>query len=203
MHPDQFVLINSIRKDVLNSSIRELCYHSQVLELMGLNKTAKIQIHVGGVYGNKKLSIKRFIKRYGKLDSFIKKRLVIENDDKGYSFSDCLQIYEHTGIPVVFDVLHDQINNSGQYCLSKSLELWVSTWKKNDGLPILDYSLQAPGKIKGAHINSINIQKFQGFLKLSKNLDFDIMLEIKDKEKSALEAVQIAKRDYRFKVSNP
>jgi UV DNA damage endonuclease len=53
MHPDQFTLINSPDRGIFNRSVRELRYHSDVLDLLGTDLTAKIQIHVGGAYGNK------------------------------------------------------------------------------------------------------------------------------------------------------
>jgi len=43
MHPDQFILINSIDKKILEKSVRELTYHTEVLNLMGLDTSAKIQ----------------------------------------------------------------------------------------------------------------------------------------------------------------
>ncbi|HPM43453.1 MAG TPA: UV DNA damage repair endonuclease UvsE, partial [Candidatus Omnitrophota bacterium] len=79
MHPDQFTLINSRDEDIFGRSVKELLYHAEVLDLMGLDGTAKIQIHVGGVYGDKASSIGRFIKRYQELPGPIRKRLVIEN----------------------------------------------------------------------------------------------------------------------------
>jgi UV DNA damage endonuclease len=49
---------------------------------MCLDETAKIQIHVGGVYKNKQEAIDRFVRRFIDInkfvDSSIKKRLVIE-----------------------------------------------------------------------------------------------------------------------------
>jgi UV DNA damage endonuclease len=63
MHPDQFVLLNSPNDKIVQSSIRELEYHCQVLDLMGLDSTAKVQIHVGGAYSNKEESIERFISK--------------------------------------------------------------------------------------------------------------------------------------------
>ena len=53
MHPDPFTLINSRDEAIFERSCRELLYHAQVLDAMELDRTAKIQIHVGGVYGDK------------------------------------------------------------------------------------------------------------------------------------------------------
>ncbi len=36
-----------------------------------------------------------------KLPSRIKERLVIENDDRSYSFKDCISISKQTGIPIL------------------------------------------------------------------------------------------------------
>ena len=44
---------------------------------------------------------------------------------------------------------------------------------------------------KGTHIYGIDINHFRNFIKKTKGLDFDIMLEIKDKEKSALKALKL------------
>ncbi|MDP3182294.1 MAG: UV DNA damage repair endonuclease UvsE [Desulfobaccales bacterium] len=93
LHPDQFVLINSLKEKVLDSSLKELVYHAEILDLLQLDSSAKIQIHAGGIYGNKKESLERFISNYHKLDESIKKRLVIENDDTNYSLKDCLFIH--------------------------------------------------------------------------------------------------------------
>lgn len=56
MHPDQFILINSKDYKIFKSSLKELKYHAEILDLMKLDKTAKIQLLVGGVYGDKEKS---------------------------------------------------------------------------------------------------------------------------------------------------
>src|SRR4030043_611262 len=66
MHPDQFTLINSIEDEIFGRSKNELKYHAEILELMKLETSAKIQIHVGGAYGDKKKSMERFITRFSK-----------------------------------------------------------------------------------------------------------------------------------------
>ncbi|UCG35280.1 MAG: UV DNA damage repair endonuclease UvsE [Candidatus Omnitrophota bacterium] len=197
MHPDQFVIINSPDKKVLARSIKELSYHAAILGAIGLDASAKIQLHVGGKYLDKEKSLKSFIERYQKLSPSIKKRLVIENDDKIYNVADCLRVHRQTRVPILFDVFHHSINPSNLN-LTKILQKIKKTWKKKDGILMVDYSYQQQGKMKGSHATSINIKDFKKFLKLSRPFDFDIMLEIKDKEKSAVKAIKTAKSDKRF-----
>jgi len=192
MHPDQFVLINAKDSQIVEKSIRELEYHTEVLDLMGLDRTAKIQIHVGGIYNDKDASVNRFIESYHYLDKRIKKRLVIENDDHLYSVNDCLRIHEKTAIPILFDSFHHEIFNNGE-SLSNALEICALTWKKMDGPLMVDYSSQSLGAKKGAHTDHINRNHFLSFLKKAGRIDFDLMLEIKDKEKSAEDALKIFK----------
>lgn len=191
MHPDQFTLINSVRHDVFERSERELRYHAEVLDLMGVGMSAKIQIHVGGVYGDKHKSIARFIHRYSELGPRIRRRLVIENDDRSFALADCLRIHDKTGVPVVFDSLHHDLNNCDEP-LNEALASAARTWDPKDGLPMVDYSTQAAGARRGKHAESIDPEHFAAFLAKTKEQDFDLMLEIKDKDKSALAALQIA-----------
>jgi UV DNA damage endonuclease len=198
MHPDQFTLINSIDRSILSASVRELMYHADILDLMKLPFSAKIQIHVGGVYENKQKSIQRFVRRYHRLNPRIQRRLVIENDDRSYTVADCLEIHHYTGIPVLFDVFHDQVNPSGMD-LKTALGYTARTWRKNDGIPMIDYSVQKRNGRTGQHADHIHIKKFKQFLLDSFPFDFDVMLEIKDKERSALKALRAAREDTRVR----
>jgi UV DNA damage endonuclease len=197
MHPDQFTLINSKDPGVLKRSIEELVYHCDVLDLMVLDFSAKIQIHVGGVYGEKTRSKKRFVSRFGRLDGALRDRLAIENDDRNYTVGDCIEINGETGIPVIFDLFHHELNSSGE-SVKQAFGVFSKTWSRRDGIPIVDYSSQEAGKRKGKHAETIDPEHFREFLKESKPFDCDIMLEIKDKEKSALKAVRAAWGDRRL-----
>lgn len=191
MHPDQFTLINAQDEAIVERSRWELLYHAQVLDAMELDPTARIQIHAGGVYGDKVASEDRFIERYNKLDPAIARRLVLENDERCYSLQDCLAIHRRSGVPVLFDAFHHSILNNGED-LATCLEAVASTWADHDGLPMVDYSTQEPDRPTGSHASSIDIEHFREFLRGSGSVDFDVMLEIKDKEASALKAVAVA-----------
>jgi UV DNA damage endonuclease len=207
MHPDQFVVLNSPNEKIVQDSINELIYHCKILDTMRLDETAKVQIHVGGVYRNKVEAIDRFIKTYNNslqsLDGSIKRRLVIENDDHLYSIKDCLCIHQQTGIPIIFDSFHHECfgNNTE---IRNPLKKAMFTWKKNkDGMPMVDYSSQDivatssdshPIVRRGKHTATIDLKFFKKFLKQTEGLDFDIMLEIKDKEKSALKALDLVRK---------
>lgn len=197
MHPDQFILLNSPKKDVHERSVKELLYHTDLLDIMGLDATAKIQTHVGGIYGNKRESILRFLRRYQELQARIQRRLVIENDDRRYTICDYLSIHAETGLPIVFDAFHHQVHSSGE-SVREACERCAETCADADGTPIVDYSSQAPDTPAGKHTETIDQDHFRGFLRATRPTDIDIMLEVKDKEKSALQAIEIASRDKRF-----
>ena len=195
MHPDQFTLINSIKEEIFERSKNELKYHAQILDLMKLDTSAKIQIHVGGAYGDKKKSMERFVTRFGMLDDSIIRRLVIENDDKLYDLNDCLKINAQIQIPILFDVFHHKLNNSENQTTEESFKLTTKTWnEKRDGIPMVDYSSQEPNGLPRQHSETIDIEDFDLLLKETEPFDFDIMLEIKDKEKSAIKAIELGNK---------
>jgi UV DNA damage endonuclease len=188
MHPDQFVLLNAVDEKIVESSIHELGYHTLVLDLMELPESAKIQIHVGGVYGDKQASIQRFAERYRRLSTAVRRRLVVENDDRSYTVADCLEVSGRTGVPVLFDVFHHKVNSSGETARS-ALRRCAATWNRADRPLMVDYSSQEPGQRRGRHAEHIDIRDFQRFLVAARGIECDVMLEIKDKEQSALQAL--------------
>ncbi|MCW4028953.1 MAG: UV DNA damage repair endonuclease UvsE [Candidatus Bathyarchaeota archaeon] len=198
VHPDQFTLINSPSQEIFENSKKELLYHAQLLDLMQLDTQAKIQIHVGGAYGNKTQSMQTFIDRYRTLQEAIKQRLVIENDERLYNTEECLEISVKTGVPVVFDVLHDKINHQTAF-RGDYFERMKQTWnQKRDGLPMVDYSSQKIGGKPGQHAPTLDAEDFSLFLAGTQGFDFDVMLEIKDKETSAVKALLLAEGDPRI-----
>ncbi len=197
MHPGQYTLLNSPRPKVVKAAVADLLYHARVLALLGLDRSAKIQIHVGGVYGDKKRAMERFTRAVDQLPPEVRERLVVENDERFYTLSDVLAIHRKTGLPVVFDAFHHELNPD-EKGLSEALEAQKETWRPEDGLPIVDYSSPLPGGRMGSHARSLDEAHFLRFLKESWPHDFDLMLEVKDKERSALRALTLAQNDPRL-----
>jgi UV DNA damage endonuclease len=197
MHPDQFIVLNSPRKEVVERSIAELIYHAEILDLLRLDSSAKIQLHLGGVYDDRTKSMQRFIDVYSSLDESVKRRLVIENDDRCYRVSDCLTVNKKIGVPVLFDYFHHCLLHRNEAVPEVLVDV-SETWSRDDGIPMVDYSSQKPHEKPGRHADHIDSKDFRKFIAETKPFDFDVMLEIKDKEKSALEAIAILSKGKRF-----
>jgi len=104
------------------------------MDLMGLprSRMSKINIHVGGAYGDKQAALARFCANYLRTSPGVQSRLTVENDDKAsmYSVMDLYQyVYSVVGIPIVFDYYHHKFCPGG---LSEegALKLAASTWPK-------------------------------------------------------------------------
>jgi UV DNA damage endonuclease len=112
--------------------------------------------------------------------------------------NDCLKINAQTQVPILLDVFHHKLNNSKTYTAEDSFKCATKTWnEKRDGIPMVDYSSQEPNGSPRQHTETINIEDFDLLLKQTQQFDFDVMLEIKDKEKSAIKAINLAIKDWR------
>lgn len=211
MHPDHFCLINSTSEDILQKSIYELEYHADLFECMQLDSTHKFQIHVGGVYSDKQKSMQRFVDRYNKsLSDRVKRHLVIENDDHLFSLDDCIWIHERCGVPILFDTLHHECLNTSGETQRQAFKRAAATWKRErDGIPMVDYSSQSTEENakRGKHADRVNMEHFELILcnQIMRVEDdnglyipMDVMLEIKDKESSALDCIAMF-QNYRQK----
>ena len=188
MHPGQYTVLNSPRPEVVDRAILDLEYHLRFLEALGTDAANKIIIHVGGAYGDKRSAMDAFVENWDRLMDPIKSRLVIENDDRTYTIEEVLQLGIRRNIPVVFDNLHHRVNgNTG------SDSIWIkeagNTWKQKDGVQKIHYSQQDESKSPGAHSGTIDVYKLLKYLEETSGTDFDIMLEVKDKNLSAIKAI--------------
>ncbi len=187
MHPGQFTVLNSPRRTVVDNAVAELVYHARLLDELGVDPAHKIILHVGGVYGDRDAAVRRFETVHAGLPDAVKRRLVVENDEKSYTAEAAVSIAESLSIPMIFDAFHHACLPSFQ---GRSLR-WIigraaRTWTERDGRPKIHYSDQWPGKPAGAHSAGVDLDAFRTFYTGIRDLDLDIMLEVKDKERSVL-----------------
>jgi len=186
MHPGQYTVLNSQSDEVVDKAVKDLEYHTRFLDSLELDTTNKIILHVGGIYGDKEAAVNRFIKNYRKLSQSVKNRLVIENDEKNYSIDDVLDISNEIHVPVIFDNLHNECNTESSLCVEEIMTKVSKTWSKKDGPVKVHYSQQDTEKKMGAHSKTINLKEFLEYYKDVCKFNPDIMIEVKDKNISAL-----------------
>lgn len=197
-HPDQFTVLNSTKKEVVDNSIDILEYHYKILEALNI-KNKVIILHIGSSVLGKENSIKRFINNYNKLPDYLKKSIVIENDDKIFNINDCLKINKLTNIPIVLD-FHHHICNNENLVINDIKEIF-NTWK--DINPKIHFS-SPKNKTKKeirSHNEYINSNDFINFLDLIKDLnyDIDVMIEAKGKDEALFRLVRELKYKTNYK----
>ncbi len=189
-HPDQFCVLNSVKEEVVLSSINILNYHKIMFNLM--NYDGKMIIHVGSSALGKRKSIKRFKDNFKKLNKDIQKMILLENDDKIFNVTNTLNICEELNIPFVFDYHHHFCNNNGQK-IEFFLPRIINTWGNNK--PKMHYSSPKSKKEKRSHNDYIDPEKFIEFIERIKflNVDVDIMIEAKMKDEALFRLIRYLK----------
>jgi len=197
MHPDQFTVLNSTKKEVLDNTIEILNYHYNILEALNIKDKVLI-LHIGSNVFGKEASIKRFINNYNKLPDYLKECITIENDDKIFNIVDTLNLCKKINRPMVLDY-HHHICNDGDINIKDYYTKIFSTWKNIR--PKIHFSSPKNKTKKDirSHHDYINSDNFISFIEQIKNLSFDldIMLEAKAKDEALFRLV----RELKFKTN--
>jgi UV DNA damage endonuclease len=125
-HPDQFVVLNSPRAEVVASSIAELEYQAEVAEWIGADV---INIHAGGAYGDKASALTVFAANLDRLSARVRERLTVENDDRLFTPADLLPLCRAQAIPLVYDVHHHRCNPDG-LSVEAATKQALATWNR-------------------------------------------------------------------------
>ncbi|MDD5596933.1 MAG: UV DNA damage repair endonuclease UvsE [Victivallaceae bacterium] len=195
-HPDQFNILSSPREEVVANSIRELAYQCLVAELIGADN---VNIHMGGVYGDKKAALKRFITTFKYVPDLIKRHLTLENDDISYTPEDLYPLCMETALPLVYDVHHHRCLPDGlsvAEATAKALETWKLAGRE------AHFNISSPGcgwgsKNPRVHADYIDFRDFPAeWTRLA--VDFTLDVEAKAKELAVMElSRQLKEKDLR------
>lgn len=125
-HPDQFVVLNSSRPDVVDRSIEEIEYQCEVAEWVGADV---VNIHGGSAEGGKTAALERFARNLDRLSDRARSRLTVENDDVTYTPADLQSLCNAQDIPLIYDVHHHRCNQDS-YSVEEATELAIATWDR-------------------------------------------------------------------------
>lgn len=126
LHPDQFVVLNSQRAEVVDSSIEELEYQAELAEWIGADV---LNIHAGGAFGDEQAALAEFARNVRRLSPRVRARITVENDDRVYTPTDLLPLCKAEGIPLVYDVHHHRCHPDGLSVL-EATEQALKTWNR-------------------------------------------------------------------------
>ena len=124
-HPGQFTVLASINPGIVDRSIDEFEYHTDLARWMGFGKSFqdfKINVHISGKEGPD--GIRR---AYARLSPEARNCITIENEENAWGLDDCLTISDI--VPIVLDIHHNWIRE-GEYInpnddrVSRVLDSW-------------------------------------------------------------------------------
>ena len=185
-HPGQFTVLNSPTPEIVAAAVAELEYHARLLDAIGTDPSSKIILHVGGLYAaGETIAMERFCDAASKLSERIRRRLVVENDDRLFDAEEVLLVARRIAVPVVFDWLHHHANPC-RAPLAEVLPAIFATWRAEDGRPKVHLSSQAASAPRGAHADFIDPADALACFSTLPQQPFDCMLEGKEKDRALL-----------------
>lgn len=133
LHPDQFVVLNSDRSDVIENSIKIMRMHARMFDLLGLPPSPWALMNIHGGKGDRP---DRLISTIRDLPENVRSRLTLENDEYTYGVEQILPICQATGVPLLFDahhhVIHEHVESYEDPSVIAGFEAARTTWTNPD-----------------------------------------------------------------------
>lgn len=134
-HPDQFVVLASDREEVVNKSIEEFEYHTDMARWMGYGNNfqdIKINVHISGRQGPD--GIKRVMSR---LSPEARNSLTIENDEMTWGIEHSLELADTCAL--VLDIHHHWVK-TGEYIEANDdrIKRIIDSWRGTR--PVIHFS---------------------------------------------------------------
>lgn len=138
-HPDQFVVLNSEREAVIESSVRELDFQARMAVLIGAEA---LTLHAGGATGGVSAALERLERGLDRLSPAARALVALENDDRLFTVRDLLPLCHRARVPLVYDVHHHRCHPDGMSVVEATAEAgetwgtrepWVHVASPRDG----------------------------------------------------------------------
>lgn len=199
IHLEEYCVLNSTNKEVVESSITDLKYCYSLLEQFNI-KTKTLILHIGGSTFGKKQGLSRFINNFKKLPEEIRKTIAIENDDKIYNIDDCLKLNELLGIKIVLDYHHHLCNHEQELTLEIIKKIFDSWYPHTPKIHFSSPKNKTKKEYRSHH-EFIDVESFINFIEYIKplNKDLDIMIEAKAKDEALFRLIRQLKYKTNYK----
>jgi UV DNA damage endonuclease len=129
MHPDQFVVLSSDQRHVVENSVTILSHHARVLDLLRQPRSPWAALQIHGGKGDRADALVREVRA---LPDGVRTRLVLENDEHAYRAVEILDVCQRAAVPMVFDahhhVCHEELESYDDPDVARYTELARETW---------------------------------------------------------------------------
>jgi UV DNA damage endonuclease len=174
--PQSNQIVNTFKKS-------DLRYQTEVAKWVNADV---INIHAGGVYGDKDKALQRLVRGIRSLPQNIRRRLTLENDDRLYTPRDLLPICKKLKIPLVYDLHHHRCLPDGLNIKDATQQV-LKTWNRE---PLFHISSPLQPWKDGNHRNHHDYINLRDFPVFWLNLDITVEVEAKAKELAVLKLMR-------------
>jgi UV DNA damage endonuclease len=185
-HPDQFVVLNSEREEVVRASVQELELQSEVARLVGADVVC---LHAGGATGGVEAALGRLARGIDRLSDGARSLLALENDDRLFAVRDLLPLCERMGVPLVYDVHHHRCHPDG-LSAADATERALATWRGREGYMHIssprDGWASSNPRPHAAYVDPTDVP--DSWLRLGRRATVDV--EAKDKERAVVQIMR-------------
>lgn len=130
LHPEQYVVLNSERPEVIENSLKILSTYAWTMDLLGLPRSPWALMNIHGGKGDRAAQLIEAIRN---LPDSIRLRLTLENDEYTYGATAILEICRAANVPMVFDahhhVIHEKLDTYEHPSVAEMLLAARSTWQ--------------------------------------------------------------------------
>jgi len=125
-HPGQFTVLASENPGIVERSIEEFEYHTNMARWMGYGRTfqdLKINVHISGKLGPDGIRA-----AHKKLSAEARNCITIENEENAWGLDDCIELCDV--VPIVLDIHHHWIK-TGEYIspMDPRVDRVVQSWR--------------------------------------------------------------------------
>lgn len=184
-HPGPFNCLTSSNPVAVDNCITDLSMHGDLMDMMHQpnNHWAKINIHIGGAYGDRPSAIDRWCSNFERLPDNVKSRLTVENDDRKNLYSTKMlydTIVKRLSVPIVFDSHHFECGPQDS-SYDEALDMAVDSWPT--GIRPMCHHSNSKKLYEDASVNTYAAHSnfyYKPFI--DNGHDVDVALEAKAKE---------------------